>query len=366
MLIQDNAMPVPSREPFISTRALGTIGMLCSPMLYFASLFFSQNPDAPNPNQIYACLFAVLYLSGAMAAATAMRRLRVTGSGTGPAVLYTVQMIGLLLAMMSDFMEFTAPGLRQTAFFFTADMLAGAKLGLKSARIYDAYLAASAETDAKGYYEIKIPAGGARFDYAGFTFKYSRGLAALGLHPADGSLSESYPAATGGVENFVMLAYGIADAEGASKNARYRSNYYGGTLILRYIIAPPGQDPNDFARMLASGSEIVVTLTPVSSLSDGNNFSRAFEIRKKVENSSIGEFYVCNVPIGRYDISVKQADGKPLRLKQKNPTDSVFGIQPTETTESAQLIFNPLSADAKTAVASRGNWTDLEIIVERP
>jgi hypothetical protein len=244
--------------------------------------------------------------------------------------------------------------------------LAGAKLGLKSARIYDAYLAASAETDAKGYYEIKIPSGGARFDYAGFTFKYSRGLAAVGLHPADGSLSESYPAASGGVENFVMLPYGIADAEGASKNARHRSNYYGGTLTLRYFIAPPGQDPNDFARMIAAGSEIVITLTPVSGLSDGNNFARSFEIRKKVEDSSIGEFYVCNVPVGRYDISAKQADGKPLRLKQKNPTDSVFGIQPTETTESAQLIFNPLSADAKTAVASRGNWTDLEITVERP
>ncbi len=115
-------MPVTSRQPFISTRALGVAGMLCSPMLYFASLFFSQNPDAPNPNQIYACLFAVLYLSGAMATATAMRRLRVTGSGTGAAVLYAVQMIGLLLAMMSDFLEFAAPGLRQAAFFFAADM----------------------------------------------------------------------------------------------------------------------------------------------------------------------------------------------------------------------------------------------------
>jgi hypothetical protein len=53
-------------------------------------------------------------------------------------------------------------------------------------------------------------------------------------------------------------------------------------------------------------------------------------------------------------------------MKQKNPTDSVYGIQPTETSGSASLVFNPLSADPKTAVASRGNWTDLEIIVERP
>jgi hypothetical protein len=244
--------------------------------------------------------------------------------------------------------------------------IAGAKLGLKSARMYDSYLAATTGSDQSGYYEIKIPTGGGRFDYAGFTIKYSRGLAALGLHPADGNLSESYAAATGGVENFVMLPYGIADLEGASKNPRYRGNYYGGTLLLRYFIAPPGQLQSDFAGMLAAGSEIVITLTPVSIISDGNNIARGFEIRKRVEDSSLGEFYICNVPIGRYDISVRTADGKPLRMRQNNPTGSVFGIQPAESVGTASLIFNPLSADPKTAVASRGNWTDLEIIVERP
>jgi len=244
--------------------------------------------------------------------------------------------------------------------------VAGAKIGLKSARMYDAYAAASAETNAEGYYEIKIPTGGARFDYAGLTLKYSRGLAAFGLHPADGNLSESYPAAAGGVENFVMMAYGIADAEGAGQNPKYRGNYYGGTLMLRYFIAPPGQSPEDFANMLAAGSEIVIILKPVSVLGDGHNLARAFEIRKKVEDGSLGEFFICNVPVGRYEMTVVQADGKALRLKQKNPTNSVFGIQPAETTGGAQLIFNPLSADAKTAVAARGNWTDLEITVERP
>lgn len=242
----------------------------------------------------------------------------------------------------------------------------GAKLGLKSARIYDAYLAASAETDASGYYEIKIPTGGARFDYAGLTRDVGRGQkGAIGLHPADGGLSESYAAATGAVENFVALPYGIADAAGAGENPRYRANYYGGSFMLRYFIAPPGQDLSDFPRMLASGSEIVVMLIPVATVVDGNNFTRAFEIRKTVEESSLGEFYVCNIPLGEYKLIVTQADGRPLRMRQKNPTGSVFGIYPQETNESASLIFNPLSADAKTAIAARGNWTDLEIIVER-
>ncbi len=245
--------------------------------------------------------------------------------------------------------------------------IVGAKLGLKSARIYDAYIAASAETDTKGFYEIKIPTGGAKFDYAGLTRDIGRSeKAAVGLHPADGDLSESYAAASGGVENFVALPYGIADANGINQNPKYRGNYYGGSFVIRYFIAPPGQNPNDFPRMLAAGSEIIITLIPIKVVTDGKKIARAFEIRKKVEVSSLGEFYICNVPIGEYEVAVKQANGKALRLKQKNPTNSVFGIKPQETKTSASLIFNPISTDAKTTTASRGNWADLEITVERP
>jgi len=233
----------------------------------------------------------------------------------------------------------------------------GAKLGLKTARMYDAYLAASAETDARGYYEIKIPMGGGRFDYAGVTVAYGAGRAALGLHPADGGLSESYPAATGGVENFVLLPYGIANAEDVKNTPRYRSNYYGGSFLIRYFIG-------GFSGMLSAGTEIEITLTPEGSLVDGSA-GRSFVIRKTVEDSSLGEFVINNVPVGRYRVEVKQA-GAPLKLTQKSPTGSVFGIEPKEATGGAALVFNPLSADAKTAAAARGNWTDLEIIVQRP
>lgn len=244
--------------------------------------------------------------------------------------------------------------------------IAGAKLGLKSARMYDAYLANSAETDANGYYEIKIPTGGAKFDYAGLTRDIGRGKkGAVGLHPADGNLSESYPAASGGIENFVALPYGIGDAAGVSQSAKYRGNYYGGSFMLRYFIAPPGQSSDGFAGMLTADSEIVITLIPRTIVFDGSKFTRAFEIRKKIEDSSLGEFFICNVPLGEYEIAVRHPNGKFLKMRQKNPTDSTYGIVPQETSESASLIFNPLSTDAKTAVASRGNWTDLEIIVER-
>lgn len=232
--------------------------------------------------------------------------------------------------------------------------IVGAKLGLKTARMYDAYLAASAETDAKGYYEIKIPAGGARFDYAGYTIRYGAGSAAIGLHPADGVLEESYPAATGGVENFVLLFYGIANREDVGNNPHYRSNYYGGSFLIRYFIG-------GFSGMLAAGTKIEITLAPEGALVDGSR-GKNFVISKTVEDSSLGEFVINNVPVGRYRIEIKQ-NGKPLKMTQKSSTDAVFGIQPKEATGGATLVFNPLSSDAKTAAASRGNWTDLEIIV---
>ncbi len=240
----------------------------------------------------------------------------------------------------------------------------GAKLGLKSARIYDSYLANSAESDASGYYEIKIPTGGARFDYSGFCIKYGGGIAPLSLHPADGNLSESYPSATGGVENFVMLPYGIADTAKMGENPRYPSNYYGGTLMLKYIILEDGMSPSDAPGWLAKGSEIVINLTPLGALSDGNNFARAFEIHKKVKESSAEEFYICNVPIGRYDLTVKQVNGKPFRLRQINPSSGVFGMQPMQTSGRASLLFNPFNTEAKGAMPGYGNWSAVEILVE--
>lgn len=244
--------------------------------------------------------------------------------------------------------------------------IVGARLGLKTARIYNGYAAATGETDAKGYYEIKIPLGGARFDYAGYAVKMGKGFAALSLHPADGKLNESMPAATGDVENFVMLPYGVGDAAGAANDPKYRANYYGGSFTVSYSIAPAGENINDFPGMIAAGSEIEIILKPVNALSDGNRFIRAFSIRKKVEDSTYAELFINNVPLARYEIEVRQGSGKLLRIRQKTPGDSVFGIQPVETTGSATLLFNPMSEKPESAVSTQSGWADLEITVQRP
>lgn len=242
--------------------------------------------------------------------------------------------------------------------------LVGAAIGLKTATIGVDYVTSSAVTDANGYYEVKIPLGGGKFHYAGYEINYAGGRAALGLHPADGSLSDSYAVRTGGVENFVLLAYGIADEKGVRENPKYRSNFYGGNLKLTYHIAPPGQDLSGFSGWLAPGSEIEITLTPEGYLIDGT-VGKTFTIRKTVEESSIGEFYLNNIPVGKYRITAKM-NGRALNLKQKTSSVTSFGMQPGEASGSAVLTFNPLSGKANTAMAGQGNWNDLEILLERP
>ncbi|HEX9960940.1 MAG TPA: hypothetical protein VGB00_08410, partial [Pyrinomonadaceae bacterium] len=87
------------------------------------TFFHASEFDKPSPYPFMTSLGGILYLLGAAFSATAMRNMRVTGSGRGAGVLYTVQMIGLFLAMGFDVFQYVAPHLRGTsALFFITDM----------------------------------------------------------------------------------------------------------------------------------------------------------------------------------------------------------------------------------------------------
>jgi tryptophan-rich sensory protein len=102
-------------------RIIGIIGMILAPALYIG-WFFHGTPDGPKVNQLFASIFGVLYLSGAMASAIAMRQMRVTGNGIGAVILFTVQITGLFLAMGFDVLEYVAPQLRGNTIFFITDL----------------------------------------------------------------------------------------------------------------------------------------------------------------------------------------------------------------------------------------------------
>ena len=224
-----------------------------------------------------------------------------------------------------------------------------------------AYSGASGETDANGYYEIAVPWGAAHFYAAGYTIDYGDGRAALGLHPADGRTG-SFASPNGEVENFVLLPYGIADRDATSESPQHANNYYGGSIYIGYWLCQPCDTLAPKSNIPAD-SEIEITLTAEGSMADGGA-GASFVIRKVASDSG---FSINNIPVGRYRISAKFTDSKPLKMRQNSPVGgSPFGMQPTETNERASILLYPDSAKANLTIPSRGNWKKVEVYVERP
>lgn len=238
--------------------------------------------------------------------------------------------------------------------------LQGAYIGVRSTAVGGFYSGAHAETDTEGFYEIQIPWGVADLYAAGYSVEWGDGLAAKSLHPADGKTG-SFASAEGAVKNFVLLPYGITSRENLSENPHLPSTYYGGSIYINYWTreasdeyAPPTN--------LVEGSTIDITLTPEGKMLDGST-GRNILIHKIA--GPRGGFYINNIPLGQYKISAKLADGQPLKMRLNKPKGTVFGMTPTETTESASVLFHPNDAKANMAIAAHGNWNAVEISVEQ-
>ncbi len=240
--------------------------------------------------------------------------------------------------------------------------LQNAHLGVRATAVGGYYSGAQGKTDARGYYEIRVPAGAVHFYNAGYTIDYGEGRAALGLHPADGDLN-SFASQKGNVENFVALPYGITNRDKAQDQPHYSGNYYGGYLYLDWTIAdenPTWVLPGD----IPANSEIVVTLTPQASIYGGLP-GRQIVIRKNIANSSQPQA-VLNLPITTYKLSAKLADGTPLKLKETGPrSSSAFGIEPKQGAASADLQFRPNTAQAAMAGAGLGSWDTVSVKLSR-
>lgn len=241
--------------------------------------------------------------------------------------------------------------------------LKGAKLGARSTAVGGFYSGSSATTDEKGYYEITAPAGVAHFYCAGYAVEHGEGLAAMGLHPADGSAG-NFATPNGEVENFVLLPYGIADRAKAQDDPRAGGNYYGGAVVLgwtidddRGIFSSPSYLPNN--------ATIEFTLTPDGPLVDGSR-GRPILIRKTISAASPSQLYVNNIPAGPYQVSAKLVGGGPLRLKETGPyANRAFGLEPKQAAGPARLMLRPSTADAGSVPAAYGSWSQISITLER-
>jgi len=88
------------------TRLLGTVGMIGSPLLLVDGLCrYAGYTTHETQGSPLVGILGVAYLAGILCNAVGMRRLRVTGSGAGSAVLFAVQVTGLLLALVFSVAE---------------------------------------------------------------------------------------------------------------------------------------------------------------------------------------------------------------------------------------------------------------------
>lgn len=233
--------------------------------------------------------------------------------------------------------------------------LQGAYVGIRSTLTGGLYSGASAETDAKGYYEIKLPMGAIHFYAGSYTVDYGDLRAALSLHPADGKL-ESFASADGSVENFVLLPYGITDRNIASESPNGATTYYGGAINVAYNLAEikDAYAPDNYIK---ENSEIEITLTPEGALLDGST-GGSFVVRKNVGNGM--QFNIYNIPIGKYTITARLVNGnKPLLMRQSPRNKNTSGINPRETMGKASLTFEPDSAQNVMTKPAYGSWVSV-------
>lgn len=244
---------------------------------------------------------------------------------------------------------------------FVADLsgkpLEGAYIGLRSPGTV--YIAAFAETDANGYYEVSIPLGGADIYAAGYTIEYGSGRAAMSLYPADGKVSLQNPGA-GVVKNFVLLSYGLADADSRASEPWSAAGYFGGALRFDYSIYDDMWNPKG----LPAGAEVELKLEPQQGTTLYGE-TKSFSIVRKIGEGN-GNFVLNNIPVGSYNITARLKDGPPVTMEYTGPYVSQYphhGLQPREATGTAEVLFTPMSTDSNAPNANSGYWRPVTITI---
>jgi hypothetical protein len=120
MAVDKISLPVSRQETILSTRQLGTIGMIAAPMLFVEGMLrtFGYGESA---NGRWIGLLGLAYLTGWACSLTGMRRLRATGRGALSTAVFCIQLTGLLLAFLFNVQEIAGAN-PDTPFFQITDI----------------------------------------------------------------------------------------------------------------------------------------------------------------------------------------------------------------------------------------------------
>ena len=120
MAVDEISLPMTKAESFSSTRLLGTLGMIASPMLFAEGMLYTLG-YGESPNARWIGLLGLIYLTGWACSLTGMRRLRATGNGALSTVFFVTQLTGLFLAFLFNMQEITGSN-PDTLFFRITDI----------------------------------------------------------------------------------------------------------------------------------------------------------------------------------------------------------------------------------------------------
>lgn len=239
---------------------------------------------------------------------------------------------------------------------WTGKPLAGATIGVRGSFFAGHYSGAQGVTDANGYYEFVVPKGSAHFYNAGHQIRWGDGVAAVSLHPADGTL-DSFTTVDGAVENFVLLPYGVTSRENLQNGPRNSSTYYGGSIYVHYYAAE-ASDGNRQPSALVENTVLEITLTPEDAAA-----GKSLVIRQPV--GFAGNVTINNIPLGRYKVTAK-AGGRTLKLKEARKFNPLFGLTPSETVGAADILFVPKEAKPSMVAPQHGAWDSVSLDVLVP
>lgn len=118
MVTEQIELPTTTQTSSLTPRLLGTIGMICAPMLFLSGMLYNLGD---GPSALIASVLGMLYLVGWAASAVGMRQLRVTGAGALARTVFVVQLVGLSLALIFNVLEM-AHANPDTLFFRVTDL----------------------------------------------------------------------------------------------------------------------------------------------------------------------------------------------------------------------------------------------------
>jgi hypothetical protein len=115
---------VNERSYFVSNKLLGIFGIIGAPTLLFEMLIRAMMSEPEKLDERVAGWLGIFYIGSWIASAVGIQRLKATGDGLAKTIVFTAQIIGLILAFLFSAQEIFGVNYQTGGLFFTVTDIA--------------------------------------------------------------------------------------------------------------------------------------------------------------------------------------------------------------------------------------------------